>query len=922
MAHVYLATDRKLDRPVALKVLKPELASLLGADRFTREIEITSHLQHPHILPLLDAGTADGLPFYVMPYVEGESLADRLRREHQIPIEDAVRIASEVADALAYAHGHGVVHRDIKPDNIMLAGDDVLVADFGIARALDVSSGDGITSSGVALGTPSYMSPEQASGTGEVDPRTDVYGLACVLYEMLVGEPPFTGPTARAIFARQASEPVPRISIVRDTVPTALERVIAKGLAKVPADRYATALEFKNALAHVSLAEEAPPTTIPLRRILAGLGLTAVVAAAGWLVWKAFHPPTTGLDDEEIIVYPFISPANPGSERLGEDVATIIGHRLNGTGPLRWIDGWGLLADDARNDARQLSLHDARAIARQQRSGRFVTGRVILQGDSAVVYLDLHDARSDSTLRGVSAASHAAMPWEAGLRAVAALLPAIIPSGSPDLGAIQVREPRAVASFLLGERAFRRGAFDSALAQYREALAGDSMFALAAIRGAQAAGWIHDSPVARSMIRRAVELSDRLTPRDAALARGFAAFLDGRADTAFAEFHTAVELDPEMAMAWWMLGDAYSHLLPARGPPDSLAEAALVEALRLDSTAVHPLFHLIEISIRKGERERTERLWERFTALRPDSALYHRIRIMRACVHDGVEGVNWDEEAPRHAMDLLSAGRSLAAAGSQIVCAEAAFAAVLRGDTASDADGVGRRWAALFGLQSLLLASSRADEVAHLLDSAAAGMAGAKALFLLDAAVTGLLVDRAAEVAREDAARYGPEYRGSPSPTRLWIFAVWEASRGRAPVVAAIADELDRRADASGARLDRLLADAAAVHATLARGDSTGALEMLLALRTTAPREALTWHTAEPLGYERLLLAELLLARGRAREALEVAQVFDSQEPLIYALYLARSLEVRVRAAEAAGSGDLARRLSGRLERVQSYRRE
>ena len=636
--------------------------------------------------------------------------------------------------------------------------------------------------------------------------------------------------------------------------------------------------------------------------------------------WKALNRSTPDLDDNRVVVFPLISPNDAGTDRLGEDMASVIGHSLDGAGPVRWIDAWGLLDEDARADARLLSLGSARDIARARRGGRFVMGRVVVQGDQAVVYLDLYDTRGDSSIRGVSAASAVGTPWQAALGAVTALLPTIIPTGSPDVADAWIaRKPQAVEHFLVGERAYRRGAFDSAMVQYRDALDGDSMFALAAIRGAQAAGWIHESSVSRPMIRRAVELADRLTARDAALARGFAAFLDGRADTAFAELHAAVELDPEMATAWWMLGDAYTHLLPARGSPDSLAEVALAQAHRLDSAAVHPLFHLIEIAIRKGERDRTERLWERFTALQADSGLYHRIRIMRACMRDGVDTVDWDSEAPIHAADLVSAGRSLAAGGSQIECAMAAFAAVMRGDTATDGYGVGRRWASLLGLQSLLLAQGRADEVAHLLDSAAVGMPGVLALYPMDAAVTGQLTDRAAQVAREDAERWGPEYRESGSTTRLWILAVWEASRGNAPVVAAIADELDQRADTNGSRLDRLLADAVAAHATLARGDSARALEMLLALRPTAPREELPWHTVEPLAYERLLLAELLVARGRAKEALEVAQVFDSQEPLIHALYLRRSLAVRARAADAAGYPEVARQLKDRLERVQSH---
>ena len=246
MATVYLAEDVKHRRKVAVKVMRPELAQTLGADRFLREVEIAAQLSHPHILPVYDSGQADGLLYYVMPYVEGESLQERMQRESQLPVEDALRIAREVAEALAYAHERNIIHRDIKPANIMLSRGHALVADFGIARAM--GSGASITQTGLAVGTPQYMSPEQASGSAGVDGRADVYALGCVLYEMLAGEAPFTGPSAQAVIAKRLVAPPPELSLVRDAVPAAADRVLARGLARVPADRYSTAGEFVAAL--------------------------------------------------------------------------------------------------------------------------------------------------------------------------------------------------------------------------------------------------------------------------------------------------------------------------------------------------------------------------------------------------------------------------------------------------------------------------------------------------------------------------------------------------------------------------------------------------------------------------------------------------------------------------------------------------
>ena len=247
MATVYLAQDVKHDRRVAVKVLRPELAAVIGAERFLAEIKTTANLQHPHILPLHDSGEADGFLFYVMPYVEGESLRDRISREHQLPVPEAVRIAREVASALDYAHRHHVIHRDIKPENILLHDGSALVADFGIALAVS-TAGSRMTETGMSLGTPHYMSPEQAMGEREITARSDVYALGCVTYEMLVGEPPFTGPTVQSIIARVMTEEPRALTIQRKSIPPHVESAVRTALEKLPADRFATAAEFGAAL--------------------------------------------------------------------------------------------------------------------------------------------------------------------------------------------------------------------------------------------------------------------------------------------------------------------------------------------------------------------------------------------------------------------------------------------------------------------------------------------------------------------------------------------------------------------------------------------------------------------------------------------------------------------------------------------------
>jgi len=247
MATVYLAQDIRHNRRVAVKVLRPELAAVIGADRFLSEITTTANLQHPHILPLFDSGEADGFLFYVMPYVEGETVRDRISREKQLPVDEAVRITVEVASALDYAHRHGVIHRDIKPENILLHDSSALVADFGIALAVS-TAGNRMTETGMSLGTPHYMSPEQAMGEREITATSDVYALGCVLYEMLVGEPPFTGPTAQAIIARVVTEEPRSLTIQRKTIPPQVEGAVRQALQKLPADRFKTAADFAEAL--------------------------------------------------------------------------------------------------------------------------------------------------------------------------------------------------------------------------------------------------------------------------------------------------------------------------------------------------------------------------------------------------------------------------------------------------------------------------------------------------------------------------------------------------------------------------------------------------------------------------------------------------------------------------------------------------
>jgi eukaryotic-like serine/threonine-protein kinase len=383
MATVYLAQDIRHGRPVAVKVLRPELAAVIGAERFLAEIQLTANLQHPHILPLFDSGEADGFLFYVMPFVEGETLRERLAREKQLGVPDAIRIAEEVAAALDYAHRHGVVHRDIKPENILLHDGSALVADFGIALAASKAGGARMTETGMSLGTPHYMSPEQAMGEREITARSDVYALGCVLYEMLTGEPPFTGATAQAVVARVVTEAPRPLHAQRHTIPAYVEAAVLTALEKLPADRFASAADFAAALRNKGYSTGAATAAVQAvagaaagagaagRRVgvvtVAALGVAALATAAalwGWLrpapaepmtqfsivlrQGEALQPPPTGgggrlaisPDGRQIV---FVGPGQGSSQlwirRLDQLTSTPIAGTEGGYSPFFSPDG-------------------------------------------------------------------------------------------------------------------------------------------------------------------------------------------------------------------------------------------------------------------------------------------------------------------------------------------------------------------------------------------------------------------------------------------------------------------------------------------------------------------------------------------------------------------------------------------------------
>ncbi len=394
MAAVFLAHDLRHDRPVALKVLKPELAAVLGAERFLREIHIAAQLNHPHILALHDSGEAGGLLYYVMPYVEGDSLRRRLARDGALSIAEALSIASEAADALAYAHDLGVIHRDIKPENILLSHGHAAIADFGIARAF-AGAGSALTTAGVSLGTPAYMSPEQAAGDPALDHRADVYSLGCALYEMLTGRQPYPGPSPQALLAQHATDPVPDAQAARPDVPEAASAAVRRAMAKAPADRFATAAEFRAALRRSAPGSGPARAVRPASRIRRPALLTltaavAVAAGAGGLVLlrgraPAPPPPRTAL---RVVVRPF-------EDRTGRQGATADRVTEALTVRLQEIPALSVVAASVIAEFKDAPLDSLRA---RFAPDRFVIGRIEPARDSLRVTAEIVDPRTDKAL--------------------------------------------------------------------------------------------------------------------------------------------------------------------------------------------------------------------------------------------------------------------------------------------------------------------------------------------------------------------------------------------------------------------------------------------------------------------------------------------------------------------------------------------
>lgn len=679
MATVYLAEDRKHHRKVAVKVLRPELAATLGPERFLREIEVAAHLRHPHILPLYDSGQMGGsILYYVMPYVEGESLRQRLDRDQALSVEESLQLAREVADALSHAHAHGVIHRDIKPENILLEAGHAVVADFGIARAVSSAGGEELTATGVAIGTPQYMSPEQAAANREVDGRTDIYSLGCVLYEMLTGAPPFTGASAQAVMARHALDPVARIRTVRSTVPETVEQVVFRALAKVPADRYASARQLADALTAASRTQAAPPMARRKSRLskvqLSLLAILVVAAIGGWLASDRITgdrgrsgAPAAGPGRNRVAVLSFanLSP-DTADAYLAQGISEEIASRLGDFSGIR-VAGRSTVGRLERADTANLSTY-----ARTLGLSYLVEGSVRRVGAQVRVSVRLVNAsdgfRTWSRSYDRAAVSLLDLQDEIGTdvaRAVAGRLPS---TESMPERARPTRDPAAYDQLLRGNYYLAQRnprSLTRAIEAYSEAARLDPTFALAQGRLAYTHGllldwgWSYEGLPPESIMARGLEAAERAIRLDTTIAEAWQArgqlsrLRNPRTLAGVREAsERAVNLDPgnaeahhEYGMTLRLLGD------------DAAAGAQFRNALAIEPDRPMSMLHLAWIAM-AGRRYADARRWlDSATVINPGFYQAHAERAALRLVTGDTAGARADAETAvrlRPAEDVLT----------------------------------------------------------------------------------------------------------------------------------------------------------------------------------------------------------------------------------------------------------------------------
>jgi len=707
--------------------------------------------------------------------------------------------------------------------------------------------------------------------------------------------------------------PAPSARVLRPELPRGVDAVIRKALAKSPADRYARAGDFAAALSDpaqlAAAAREAEAEARPLRRRLVPLLATIGVAAVAIAL---FLPPRRPVDANKVVVFPLgETPAGAQREGTGVVVALMIGNALAYTEPLEWIDGLPLLEARLHDDPAALTAREASQIARRAGARWYLDGTVVRQGDSATVVARLNDAVGDSVVGRASATRPTPEAAQAGLLAVNQILPRLLAPGQQmaDLSVLSARRPAAVATWLQGEREYRRFNFPEALEYFRRAVDGDSALAVAALRGAQTASWLNQIGEAAALSGVAMRNLDLLPGRMADFARGLNAYVGGQADTAVFWLTRAIEANPQWTEAHMALGEVYYHLLPITTvPADSLAEVEFVAAA-VDSGFSPARLHLAEIAILSGDTVRAEQAVDEFLRVAQNQASAPQrimLQTMLDCARGGRKAVNWQRLAAAAPLDALRAAKMLSVGAAFPGCAEDGLRILFETPTLD----LGYRWGAFLGLQGLLAAEGRVSELRLVVDSAVAhGLDLAVQLYVLDA-LAGVSLDADADAV---AARTSEGDLGKAFPFSIWLAGEWHARRGDTVGVGTMQAALAEHAAATGRVADARLAAALAARRLLAEGDTAATLTALSVVLGGMRYDQLDWGVGESLAPERLLLAQLLLARGQTREALAAAAIFDHPTPVVFLPFLPASLTLRRDAARLLGQEHAVRQFEARL---------
>ena len=539
MGRVYLAQDTQHDRRVAIKVLNPELAGLVGPQRFLREIRIAAGLSHPNIVPVYDSGESDGTLYYVMPFIEGESLRERLRRETMLPVPQVIEWAAEVCEALGVLHAQGIVHRDVKPENLLIQGDHLLIADFGIAKVIHQPEGDGLTSQHMVIGTATYMSPEQAGGTTQVDGRSDIYSLACVVYEMLAGEPPFTGPTAQSITAKKMSGRYTRVRLVRPTIPETIERTLRRALSPVPADRFGTVQDFCHALR----AAQAP-------RWRAALLVGSVAMVSGLMTLGAYQAlrevPTPDAHPRVVVGIFANRTGDPKFDVLGFMAADWVIEGLQRTGEVEVVPTLTAMAAAKYLRRSADTLEPVAGLARETGAKLVVSGSVYQDGDSLVFQAQLLDAAARKLVGAVEPVRTSTSQPGAALQPIRARLMGLLALSMDTRVTAAERPPlyEAYQAFSQGMDAYLQSNYRLALAAFEAASAADSTFVLPLLYGAFCYIDLSEFGKGDSLLRVLQQDRSRLTAYDQHWLDYQFAELQGKDQQALAAIRAAAQMAP------------------------------------------------------------------------------------------------------------------------------------------------------------------------------------------------------------------------------------------------------------------------------------------------------------------------------------------------------------------------------------------